>query len=83
MPLYDAGRSTEPTVCDPMATGHIRAATDTAEPLLEPPGVWAGFQGFLALDGSMQANSVVTVLPSMMAPAFWSRSMVTAVSFGT
>ena len=30
-----------------MATGHIRTATDTAEPLLDPPGVWAGFQGFL------------------------------------
>ena len=47
-------------------------ATDTAEPLLDPPGVWSGFHGFLVGEGSVHANSVVTVLPSMIAPAFLS-----------
>ena len=77
-PLYEAGRSTEPTVWEPMAAGHMRDATATAEPLLEPPGVWAGFQGLIAGDGSMQANSVVTVLPSMMAPAPFKEETVVA-----
>jgi hypothetical protein len=30
---------TDPTVCVPIAAGHIRAATAAAEPLLDPPGV--------------------------------------------
>ena len=38
-PLYEAGLTTEPAVCVPRATGKIPAATPTAEPLLEPPGV--------------------------------------------
>ena len=77
-PLYEAGRNTDPTVWDPRAAGHIRVATATAEPLLEPPGVWAGFQGLMVGEGSMHANSVVTVLPSMMAPACLSKDTVVA-----
>ena len=38
-PLYAPGRPTDPTVWLPMLTGHIRAATEAAEPLLDPPGV--------------------------------------------
>ena len=46
-------------------------STATAEPLLDPPGVCckAGSQGFRVGDGSKQANSTVTVLPRMIAPA--------------
>jgi len=38
-PQKDAGRSTEPIVCVPRASGHRFAATAAAEPLLDPPGV--------------------------------------------
>src|SRR5580704_13600660 len=56
------------------------AATEAAEPLDEPPGVCAVFQGLRVPRGSDAANSVVTVLPRMTAPA--SRSARTqAASF--
>src|SRR6516165_12581183 len=56
------------------------AATEAAEPLDEPPGVCAGFHGLRVPRGSDAANSVVTVLPTMTAPA--SRSARTqAASF--
>src|ERR1700689_1592388 len=56
------------------------AATDAAEPLDEPPGVCATFHGLRVPRGSDAANSVVTVLPTMTAPA--SRSARTlAASF--
>ena len=56
------------------------AATDAAEPLDEPPGVRAVSQGLRVPRGSDAANSVVTVLPMMTAPA--SRSARTqAASF--
>src|ERR1700681_4546956 len=45
------------------------AATDAAEPLEEPPGVCAVFHGLRVPRGSDAANSVVTVLPMMTAPA--------------
>ena len=47
--------------------------TWTTQPLEEPPGVCAGFHGFIVPFGCRQANSVVIVLP-MMAP---SRAMLT------
>ena len=53
----------------PIAATHMPVATATAEPLLEPPGVHSRFQGLRVGGGSKQANSVVTVLPRMMAPA--------------
>ena len=40
-PQKAAGRMIEPTVCVPSASGTMPAATATAEPLDEPPGVWA------------------------------------------
>ena len=38
-PQYAAGRSTEPTVWEPIASGAIRAASAAAEPAEDPPGV--------------------------------------------
>ncbi len=77
-PLYEAGRNTEPTVCDPKAAGHIRDDTATADPLLEPPGVCFAFHGLIVGEGSAQANSVVTVLPRIIAPALLSVSTMVA-----
>src|SRR3979490_2986315 len=45
------------------------SATAAAEPLDEPPGVWAGLCGLAVGPGWRLANSVVTVLPSRMPPA--------------
>ena len=45
IPLYAAGLRVEPPVCEPSATGHMPAATTTAEPTLDAPGVWSGCQG--------------------------------------
>ena len=63
-PQNAAGRITEPLVCVPIAAQTCRAATAAAEPDDEPPGVCAGFHGFLVLPGSRNANAVVTVLPN-------------------
>ena len=54
------------------------AATAAAEPLDEPPGVWAGLCGLRVLPGERVANSVVTVLPMITAPA--ARSLATTVA---
>ena len=64
-----AGRTMEPTTCVPKPIGKNPAATPAAEPLLEPPGVRAGSCGLRVGPGWEAANSVVTVLPSTMAPA--------------
>src|ERR1700724_3255617 len=53
----------------PSAVLTIPTATAAAEPLDEPPGVWATFHGLRVPRGSDAANSVVTVLPMMTAPA--------------
>src|SRR5438132_329207 len=45
------------------------AATAAAEPLEDPPGVWPELCGLRVLPGVRVANSVVTVLPRMTAPA--------------
>src|SRR6266540_3252054 len=54
------------------------AATAAAEPLEDPPGVWAELCGLRVFPGARFANSVVTVLPMMTAPA--ARSMATTVA---
>src|SRR5215467_1448140 len=69
IPQYAAGRITEPLVCVPIATGTCPRATAAADHDDDPPGVCAAFQGFLVLAGCMNANSVVTVLPSTIPPA--------------
>ena len=42
---------TDPAVWVPKASGAIPSATAAAEPLDEPPGVWAGLRGFAVLPG--------------------------------
>src|SRR5262249_1408760 len=68
-PQNDAGRMIEPLVCVPMASGTMPAATAAAEPDDEPPGVRSGSCGLRVLPGWKYANSVVTVLPMITAPA--------------
>src|SRR3546814_9056596 len=59
----------EPPVCVPKAIGTMPAATAAAEPLEEPPGVWAGFHGLRVGPGTANAYSAVTVMPMGVAPA--------------
>src|SRR6267143_102367 len=68
----------EPPVWLPTASGTMPAATAAAEPLEEPPGVWPGWCGLRVLPGVRVANSVVTVLPMMTAPAARRRSVTAA-----
>src|SRR5215471_5378620 len=77
-PQYPAGRKVEPTVCDPSASGVMRAATEAADPLEEPPGVCSAFHGFRVLLGSMNAKAVVVTLPSRTAPAARKRAVAVA-----
>src|SRR5437764_2327858 len=74
-PQNAPGRTTEPAVCEPVAIGTIPAATAAAEPDDEPPGVCSRLCGLRVLPVCWCANSVVTVLPRMVAPA--RRSMAT------
>src|SRR5271167_4398455 len=75
-----AGRMVEPITWVPSAALTMPAATAAAEPDDEPPGVCAVFHGLHVPRGSDAANSVVTVLPTITAPA--SRSARTlAASF--
>src|SRR5204862_7682007 len=78
-----AGVPTVPLVWLPLAAAPVRAATAPADPLLEPPGVCAGFHGFLVGPGSRFANIVVTVLPRIIAPAAFTRWTARASSDGT
>src|SRR5207249_1360633 len=57
-----------PTVCEPSASGTMRAATAAAEPDEEPPGVCSTFHGLRVGAGSRYANWVVCVFPSTIAP---------------
>ena len=75
-----AGRIVEPITWVPSAALTMPVATAAAEPLDDPPGVCAVFHGLRVPRGSDAANSVVTVLPRITAPA--SRSARTlAASF--
>ena len=47
----------------------MKSATAAAEPDDEPPGVCAGLCGLAVGPGNMPANSAVTVLPRITAPA--------------
>ena len=68
-PQNAPGRMIEPLVCEPSASGTIPAATAAADPDDEPPGVRSGSCGLRVLPGLKYANSVVTVLPTITAPA--------------
>ena len=78
-PQYDAGRITEPPVWVPNASGIIPAATAAAEPDDDPPGVCAELRGLTVAAGSREANAVVAVLPTTVAPACFN-SMTTEAS---
>src|SRR5262249_34734724 len=65
----------EPITWLPSAALSIPAATAAAEPLLDPPGVRRRSCGLRVPRDSVAANSVVTVFPTMTAPA--SRSAAT------
>src|SRR5262245_44605840 len=82
IPQYAAGRSVDPTVCDPSARGAISALTAAADPLDEPPGVCSRFHGLRVSAGSRLANSVVVALPRMIAPARRSRATAAASASG-
>src|ERR1700730_1138282 len=82
-PLKAAGRTTEPNVWLPSASGTIPAATAAADPDDDPPGVWLLFQGLTVGPGWRQANSVDTVLPKIVAPRWRSRSTTQASAAGT
>src|SRR5260370_7298261 len=77
MPHQPAGSRTEPPVSVPIAIGARPAATATADPLEEPPGVWCtarshGFRGvpmWVLVPQLPIANSTVWVLPSTIIPA--------------
>ena len=73
-----AGRRIEPPTCVPRATGTMPAATIAAEPEDDPPGVRRGSCGFVVGPGWTSANSVVTALPTITAPA--RRSACTAAA---
>ena len=68
----------DPPVWLPSDSGTIPAATAAADPLEEPPGVCPGLCGFRVLPAVRVANSVVTVLPMITAPAARSRSTTAA-----
>src|SRR5438445_12045833 len=78
MPQYDAGRIVEAPVWLARASGTMPAATAAAEPLDEPPGEYAGSCGLRVLPEAPHANSVVTVLPMIRAPAPRSRAITAA-----
>ncbi len=84
MPQNDAGCRIEPPVSVPVAAGARRAATATALPPDEPPGMRAMSQGFFtgwyaefSLDEPI-ANSSQFNLPSVTTPA--SASFATTVA---
>ena len=89
MPVRAAGRRVLAPASVESDSGPMPAATATADPPLEPPGVSRVSQGLRvtpnsgASVSSLCANSDVVVLPTMIAPAFLSRSTATASASGT
>jgi hypothetical protein len=83
-PQRAAGWRIEPPVSEPSAAGTNPAATATAEPPLDPPGVRVGSHGFRETwidEFSVEdpiANSSQFVLPTMIAPAARSRATTVA-----
>ena len=84
MPQSPAGARIEPPVSVPTAKGAIRAATQAAEPPLEPPGMRDKSQGLcvgkkaeFSFDPPM-ANSSMLVRPISTASAAFSLAMTVA-----
>src|SRR5262245_30293776 len=81
-PFSAAGMRMLPAVSDPIAARLEPAATLAPEPPELPPGMRAGSQGLRA--GGLEtpaANSCVTVLPTMTAPASRNRLTTRASAF--
>ena len=78
MPQNDDGLRTDPPVWVPKASGAMKSATAAAEPLDEPPGVRLESWGLTVGPGAMPANSQVTVLPRITAPAALSAATAAA-----
>ena len=78
-PQNDPGRIIDPPVWVPSAAGTIRSATAAAEPLDDPPGVRPRSWGLRVIAiRPWAANSIVSALPRMIAPA--ARSSATAAA---
>src|SRR5437763_5082445 len=89
MPHIAAGWRIDPPVSEPRESGVMPAATATAEPPLDPPGIRSTAHGFFvgpnaefSVDEPI-ANSSQFVLPMTTAPAACSRSMTVASYGGT
>src|SRR6185295_10524623 len=81
-PQHDAGIRIDPPPSVACAIGTTPAATAAAEPPLEPPELWARFQGFRvgpnrrgSVDGA-RPSSGVFVLPTMTSPARFKRIVI-------
>ena len=72
----------EPAVWLPVANGTMKSATAAAEPLEDPPGVCLLLWGLVVAPPLKEANSVVTVLPRMMPPAWRMSAIETASARG-
>ena len=87
--VQDAGILTEPAPSEPTAAATSPAATATAEPPDEPPGVCSRFHGLRVLPNAGPSvighwpSSGVFVLPTITAPAAFSRRATSpSVRFG-
>src|ERR1700760_2831862 len=87
VPVKAAGMRIEPPPSVPSANGVIPAATEAAQPALEPPGVSERSSGLRVTPVSgesptgLQPNSLVVVLPIRIAPAARARSTDGASTF--
>jgi len=77
--LKEAGRITLPSTCVPIAAGSIRALITAPEPEEDPPGVRRRSKGCRVGPGCDMPSSVVTVLPTITAPA-WRSACTSALS---
>ena len=83
-PQCDAGFLIEPPVSEPSAKSQSSAATEAAEPELEPPGINSGFFGFFVGPNAEvspeepQANSSMFSIPINIASS--AKSLFTTVA---
>ena len=88
-PVKQHGIRIEPPPSVPNANGVMPAATEATAPALDPPGVFAIFQGLRVMPVSglsptgLQPNSLVVVLPIKIAPAALARSTAGASAAAT
>jgi hypothetical protein len=87
VPVKAAGMRIDPPPSVPSANGVIPAATEAAQPALEPPGVSLRSIGLRVTPVSglsptgLHPNSLVVVLPIRIAPAARARSTTGASTF--